>query len=372
MSRATSVVAALVGALIVSCASAKLEKLERPKRIPHATQTVSASNAAAPVLVPRPPLELTTPTPDFHDDLRWPLSSMSHPALEPRFEIASQFAEVDVGWMELCSRGVQNSSGRNKEMLAYLRGWCAAVKGDADTACANLTPLLGSTTSGMRVAVRTDLANILANGHSDNAAHLIKVHNIRDVNVLDLLSANYVEVGTTSEAFAFNREAIDSDDYATAATKCRRLTKAIILSGDKQSALLFQVEELATKSKLPEPTCVALYNKLDCWRDKSQCRAFYVDEGFDTALVNLTDAYYGWHQGRTQGHWLDVVDKALSASPLPGSTQLALAALENAVRTDPMCDKTMKDWIQQRTNAFRGLLDKHEQVRLDMVIASCK
>jgi hypothetical protein len=353
-----------------SCAPARPEKLERPHRLPHAGTDDDA--APLPVFVDRPQLQLSRPTPDFHDELRWPLSSMSHPALEPRFEIASHFAQPGIGWMELCARGVQNSAGRDKELLAYLRGWCAAVKGDADAAVANLTPLLGSTTSGLRVAVRTDLANILANGHADKAAHLIKANNIRDVAVLDLLSANYVEVGTPAEAAAFNREAIASDDYATHATKCERLTKAIVLSGDRMSALWLDLEELATKPKRPDPTCVVLHNKLKCWRDRSSCRGFYADEGLDAAMVNLADAYYSWPNGHNQRHWLDIIDKAVEAYGLPGAREVTFAALENVVRADSACDPSTKDWLSLRTQALRAVLDAPEQAKLDAIIASCK
>jgi hypothetical protein len=360
---------AAVATVAMSCAPAKPEKLERPHRIPHAR----TADQPAPVytrFVDRPMLSLTRPTPDFHDELRWPLSSMSHPALEPRFEIASRFAQPGIGWMELCARGVQNSTGRDKEMLAYLRGWCAAVKGDADGAVGNLVPLLGSTTSGLRVAVRTDLANILANDHADEASHLIKTYNIRDVDVLDLLSANYVEVGTRAEAAAFNRDAIASDDYASAATKCKRLTKSIVLSGDKISPLLLEVEQLATKPKLPDPTCVALHHKLDCWRDQSGCRAFYIDEGLDEALASLTDAYYSWPTGRDQRHWLGIADLALKGWQLPASHAVVLAALENARRAEG-CSETLREWVSQVTVLIRAQFDESENARLDEITSAC-
>ena len=364
-----------VAALAVSCAPAKPEKLERPKRLPHGGANTGGTSGGAtitstPAFVDRPRLQLTNPTPDFHDELRWPLTSMSHPVLEPKFEIASHFAEPGIGWMELCARGVQNSTGRDKELLAYLRGWCAAVKGDADTAVANLTPLLGSTTSGLRVAVRTDLANILANGHADKASHLIKTNNIRDVGVLDLLSANYIEVGTNVDAAAFNRDAIASDDYATSATKCQRLTKAIAIMGDKTSPLLLEVEELATKPKLPDATCVRLHHKLQCW-SKRGCRGFYEDEGLNVALVNLSDAYYSWPNDRSQRHWLDIADKALNATSLPGGRELTFAALENAVRAEP-CTESTRDWMKVRTQSFRALLDASQQTKLDAIIGACK
>ena len=352
----------LTATLAAGCAHSKPEKLERPQR------RARPNDEWRPVFVDRPQLQLAIPTPDFHDELRWPLSSMSHPALEPKLDIASRFAEPGIGWIELCSRGVQNTSGRNKELLAYLRGWCAAIKGDADTACANLSPLIGSTTSGMNAAVRTDLANILANGRADKASRLIKAHNIRDVAVLDLLSANYAEVGTPAEAFAFNRDAIASDDYANAATKCTRLTKSIVLSGNKMSAQLLEIEQLAKTDE----ACARLHHKLSCWRNNRSCRLFYADEGLDEAFVNLTDAYYSWPHGKSQDHWLGIADKAINASPSPGSLDVAFAALTNAIRSKPFCGATTKGWIKVRTLSFKVLLDAPAQAKLDEIIATCR
>lgn len=370
MSRAAWVVATMAGlALTLSCAPGKPEKLEHPKQ----TAPYTPIEVAPPtVFVNRPSLQVPELVPDFHDELRWPLSSMSHPVLEPKFDIAAQFAQPGIGWTELCARGVQNRYGQDKELLSYLRGWCNAVKGDADAACANLAPLLGSTTAHLGRAVRTDLANILANGHLDKAQHLINVNHIRDVAMLDLLTANYVEVGTVDEALAMNRQAMDSDDYASDATKCIRWTRDVVLTNAKMSDLLQQVEQLATKPKLPDPKCVELHHKLKCWRDAgAACREYMQDQGWDQEIIDLNAAYYSWPTGNTSRHWLDIVDLARAAIPLSGANQILLAALENALRAGP-CDKTTKEWIQGRVKDIRELLDAPDQERLDAIVGQCK
>ena len=244
---------------------------------------------------------------------------MSHPALEPKFDIASQFAQPGIGWTELCSRGIQNRYGADQELLSYLRGWCKAVQGDADAACANLVPLLGTTTPRLNAAVRTDLANILATGHLDKAQHLINVHHIRDVAMLDLLTANYVEVGTVEEAIAMNRQAMDSDDYASDSTKCIRWTRDIILTNGKLSSLMEQIEDLATKPKLPDPTCARLSHKLKCWkRPGLGCRQFMADEGLTDPQLNPYRGLLRGPLGNMRLHWLNVADKAISGLPLVG------------------------------------------------------
>ena len=296
-----------------------------------------------PKLVPRPALDIPNDVTvdallassqvraEFHDELRWPLTAMNHPALEPKFPIAQEFAKPGVGWLELCKSCVQSRYGGDKELLSYLRGWCKAIDGDVSAACADLVPLLRSTKSRLAAAVRNDLANILAQGHADDAEHYIRVHSIRDVGMLDLLAANYVEVGTNDDALAINLAAIDSDDYATNATKCIRWTKHIILSDDKQSALIRQVESLADTraSKAPDATCVSEAQKLRCWA-RGQCTVY----GTAQRSATLASAYRAWSSATTTSDWLNIADTAMTASPEPGFAELTIAAMQNAVSVD--------------------------------------
>ena len=57
---------------------------------------------------------------------------------------------------------------------------------------------------------------------------------------------------------SFTRRAIDSDDYATDATKCRRLVKRIVLSEAGHATFaLEELQQLATAPKVPEPLCAS-------------------------------------------------------------------------------------------------------------------
>ena len=181
----------------------------------------------------RPQIDVSWLLPDFHDELRWPLSGMHHPKLEPEFPVAQELA-IGVDWQGLCARGVHRRiSATQKELISYLRGWCHVQERDVDGACAELVPLLGSVKSGLRDAVRRDLANILVeSGDAEKAEHWLTKHHVRDIETLDLLAANYVEVGSPADAFAINRRVIDEDDYATPATKCRRLVRRIAIGFD--------------------------------------------------------------------------------------------------------------------------------------------
>ncbi|HEY5945059.1 MAG TPA: hypothetical protein VIV40_06185 [Kofleriaceae bacterium] len=294
----------------------------------------------------RPAIDMSWLVPDFHEELRWPLSGMNHPVLEPRFPIAQELA-IGLEWQQLCDRGVQNRvSATQKEALSYLHGWCDVMKRDIDSACAHLTPLLDSLTPGLPSAVRHDLANILVDhGDADKAEHWLTKHHIRDIETLDLLAANYVEVGSRADAFAINRRAIDADDHASAATKCRRLVRRIVIGTEADTT--FATEELkqfVKDVKVPDPTCLQLYNKVACWQaPESACFAYLRDEQIDpTRGTQLIKAYYAWPSSGTFYDWWQVGSNAASAMPLPGAGELAINALSAALRAASFCPKNVR------------------------------
>jgi hypothetical protein len=286
--------------------------------------------------LPRPEIDIESLRPDFHDELRWPLSAMNHPSLEPRFPIADQLATTGITWEEMCTRGVHRRVvASQREMLTYLHAWCDVQKRDVDAACANLAPLLGSTTRGLTAAVRQDLANILvATGDADKAERCLSRHNIRDVETLDLLAASYAEIGSIADASAINRLAIDADVRATHETKCLRLVRQIATAGDDLQAIATEtLKQLATESKTPDPTCVRLHHKVACAQDHTQCRAYYKEAQLTYAEEELVEAYYTWpSSGLSAGGWMQYIGKITRTLPIPGATEMVVAALEAATR----------------------------------------
>ncbi|HEX5058405.1 MAG TPA: hypothetical protein VFV99_03550 [Kofleriaceae bacterium] len=324
-----------LGIVLVAACGAKA-----PPKVENAQFTAPAPNNLTyrplTIAMRRPAIDLTVVMPEFHEELRWPLSGMNHPALVPRFAVAAELAVPGVEWEELCARGVQNrTSGAQKELLAYLRGWCAVQKRDIDAACAHLRPLLGSVMAGMTAAVRQDLANILVEqGDSEKAEHWLSKHDIRDMRTLDLLAANYIEVGSQADAFAINRRAMDSDDHATPATKCYRLVRRIVIGLDVEPMLAVEaLKELGLKAEIPDPICKRLWNKILCWQDHDRCAEYFNDENVDARERLLVDAYYAWPSGAVSAaEWLTYADKAELAIPVPGASELVVSALETAMR----------------------------------------
>jgi hypothetical protein len=334
----------LAALLLAACAA----KPPAPLDVGNAAAPATGSRPVRdwpPVSATRPELDIEQLIPDFHDVLRWPLSAMAHPTLEPRFAIAAVFADPGVGWLELCQRGVQNRimAGQGRDELDYLRGWCNAVKGDADGACDKLAPLVSSTVMGMSTAVRVDVANIIANqGGIDKADHLLKKHNIRDLALLDILAATYVEVGDLNDAFEINRRATDQDLTPVPATKCRRLVRDIVLRG--RGGHEIRAKELAdmTKGKAPDPTCVELHHEMLCWLRARDCDDYFQDIGVDVRTSYLIDAYQSWpHDPVSSTRWLDIATDAVRAMPLEGAREMAVSAFDAAIRASSSCDNTV-------------------------------
>jgi hypothetical protein len=329
----------LAGVLLVAACGAKapaesLENLEHRSPQPTRTLNVQVIRAA------RPDIDITWALPDFHDDLRWPLTGMNHPVLEPRYAVAQQLAMPGIGWEELCARGVHNRvSATQKEMLAYLRGWCEVRKGNVDGACAQLRPLFGSVTPGLTAALRQDLANILVDQGGDRAEHWLSKHDIRDIQTLDLLAANFVELGSSHEAFTINRRAIDSDSYASAATQCRRLVRRIKLEQEVSwRPAIDELKTLGRQAKVPDPVCERLYNKVECsLAPASDCLRFLTDEGLPESALYLLDAYFNWPYEGTVAQWFAAATIAAKALPSPGAAELAIRALEAAVPRGLTC-----------------------------------
>lgn len=320
----------------------------------------------------RPAIDISAYTPDFHDELRWPLSGMSHPVLEPRFDVAQELADPGIGWQELCARGVQNRvSATQKELLSYLHGWCDVDKGDIDGACTYLAPLIGSTMRNLTPAVRLDLANILASGSADKAEHWLNKHNIRDIPMLDLLAANYAEQGLLHDGAIINQRIIDSDDHATEATKCRRLTRQIAMHHDSDQTMAFmQLEQLAKKPTAPDPLCVTLFHKAECVRNPDNCSDFFDDEKIDHRAAALMKAYAVWPWEGTYRQWWWVVASARYAVGMPDADELLMTALDAAFRAEGGCPDASTE-VHEVVKLMVLAQDARYQSRLKEMAAMC-
>jgi len=345
----------------------------RPGNVARRDRTETTKVAVAKSAAPRPFVDVGSFIPDFHDDLRWPLTTMSHPSSEPRFGIAAVFAEPGIGWQELCKRGVHKrvTSGRNRDELQYLRAWCSAAAGDIDAACGTLQPLLTSAVLGLAPAVRVDLANLVASvGHHDEAEHLLNAHKIRDPQILDAVAATYVELGADKDAYEINRLAADMDRHASQETQCRRLLKDLVLSNsDASESSIRGLRGFATTHQLRNPTCERIYNAWQCAANPAKdCAGHLRDIGANYSWRDVLAAYHSWPAGAVRVEaWLRIADSLKFSFGAPAAIPMVIAALDAALRADGYCSPAVRDRIVdiQRLWRLRNVAIPEDMVSLD-------
>lgn len=325
--------------------------------------------------MPRPPIDITPYAPSFDDELRWPLSAMAHPSLDPRFPIARELAD-DVGWQTLCARGVHKRvSATQRELLSYLHGWCDVLERDIDGACEHLVPLLRSTRLGLAPAVRQDLANILVDsGNADIAEHYLSKYDIRDVEVLDLLAASYAELGKPNDALAISRRATATDHRATQANKCRRLVKWIMFAPEHSAAKGIEaLAKLAKQPKVPDPVCKRLFHKVACWRNPGDdCLPYFADENIDGTAARLLEVYYRWPVEAEGREWWRIAESARSALSVPGGADLTLAAHAAALNANLHCSLERAASLRYTAEQIRKTPDHARyESRLQKLEAMC-
>jgi hypothetical protein len=193
----------------------------------------------------------------------------------------------------------------------------------------------------MPEAVRQDLANILVgHGDADAAEGYITRNAIRDVHVIDLLAASYAEMGKDADAYAINRIAIDADNYATPATKCRRLVKHIVLTADASDRELpiQQLRTFVADYKRADPTCIELVEAVACWhKPGGACAAHFWRRNIDVRTASVVSIYFAWPARAHWYEWWNIGDHLRLVLAVPGAIDLALSAYEASLKAHPSC-----------------------------------
>jgi len=287
------------------------------------------------VRVPRPELpDIAALIPDLTEQLRWPLSIMEHPALEPRYPVARVLAATGISWSELCARGVQNRRDpAHKDELAYLGAWCAAQAHDTAAAVRALAPLSHAANLELAAAVPYDLVNVLVAevdvGHADQ---LLTGESLRDPRLWDLLAAAYFEVGKNSDSFEASSTAAQLDGSARMDARCHRLARLAMIGSEGQRSVF--VDELAdaAKQKNPDPTCVELALSVPCvLAPAERCEPYLRSQHYVPWRAQIVSVYETWPERASWKHWLDYAWKARHAWPADGGIELVNDALEAAV-----------------------------------------
>ena len=337
---------AAAAAVLMACGAKPPEPLPVVHPEPHPVVTPSARGAWV-VHVPRPDLpDIVTLIPDLTEQLRWPLTVMEHPALEPRYPVARDLAVAGISWTDLCARGVQNRTDpSHRDELAYLGAWCLAEAHDTAGAVRALAPLRHSSNLELGSAVPFDLANVLvADVDFEHADLLLSGENVRDPMLWDLLAAAYFEIGKNYDSYQASSTAAQIDANARMDARCRRLTRLAMLGSVGQRSVF--VDELAdaAKQKLPDPTCVDLALRVPCAIDpEDRCEPYLKSLHLVPWHEQILSVYEQWPYVAGPGEWLDYAWKARQVWPADGSLDLVNGALEAAVGAANCNRRPMED-----------------------------
>jgi hypothetical protein len=315
----------VVVALVVGCgAPAKPEPLESPTPLDRPHEVTSLEARA-------PKLDLQDYTPDISEYGRWPLTVAEHPELEPHFAIAEALAQPGITWQELCARGAQQRlMASNADYGEYLAAWCSVAKDDTHDALFRLGNLHRSLR--LRAAIELDAtAIVVANLDGGAVEGELRRANLLELRIVDRVSAAYFEVGKLDSAEDLNRLAKQMDRTPNAETSCARHLRAIADGGHDAT---LEVEILA---HLPAPKvpsrCETLAEELVCWTGK-RCATENYGALKREAVTNLVRARSLWPTGYAGFQsWYAVAELASRAWPVDKAWELAVPALELALRT---------------------------------------
>ncbi|MFN0253049.1 MAG: hypothetical protein ACKV2T_39615 [Kofleriaceae bacterium] len=351
---------ALVLLVVAACATAPPEKIRDPEPLakPDVERVYTPRERPEIDIAPPqlPPIDLALVQPDPIHELRWPLSLSDHPELEPQFDIAKELAEPGVDWIELCKMGAQRRVvPKLRDQLRYLRAWCFVGANNHVAALEILVELRGTVVRGLATAIRADLTNVLVSHDPNSARSLVNKLGLRsELDVIDRLSATYIEVGNRGGANELNELALANDDSSSPSKTCQRLTRRVLLAPDeyRTSKSAFSTMRpvpgfaddptpLLFGAKLnADPKCHELDAQLACWLIEGNCSAWYKLQGVPETDAYLLAAKAAWPTGTFRSDpdaWYNVIPSALSARPAREGYFFAVRAAEATLKlTD--CD----------------------------------
>jgi hypothetical protein len=341
--------------VVMACAPRAVEPLHPPTERKKPPQPSGTPLYEVRTRVPRPELpDIAALVPDLTEQLRWPLTVMEHPALEPRYPVAGDLAVPGIAWTELCARGVQNRiDPAHKDELAYLGAWCLAENHDTAGAVRALVPLQHSNNLALSSAVSFDLANVLvADVDFAHADQLLSGDNVRDPLLWDLLAAAYYEVGKNSDSWQASSTAAQLDPNARMELRCRRIVRLAMLGSPEQARMFLDELADAAKQKVPDPTCVDLALRVPCALDPaSRCDTYLKIQHYVPVRAELLAVYEEWPGDAGSSAWIDYAWKAWHAFPADGSLELVDAALDAAVGTSD-CERPRLENVSRAADAM--------------------
>ena len=309
--------------------------------------------------VARPRIEVATIAPETSRRRLWPLTEL--PSLQPHHDFAMA---PDLCTAEWAARHMQRA-----ELVAYGAAWCRIRSGQ------NGVPALAKLAKGpvddVQRAARLDVVNLLAGDDASLALLSLQRLGLETAENLDLLAATYDALDMREEALRIAERVWHVDTDVSAVEYCERVLGWFELDEKPLRIFDYRSASNAPCGKRAEAVMCAV-EVASRHRDTSalaaarECYNEFPDDENAERRVWLLVAFFDWPAQRTRFGWLALSREAEHAIGLEGAEDLAIAALENAIRASS-CEPALLREVAKASDRIASLDQHHAQyqARLD-------
>jgi hypothetical protein len=281
-------------------------------------------------------------------DEHWPVITV--PTVAPHGALTAMFSATEP-WTALCAARKDPHGVDRDEALHYLLAWCGLRDGDLDRGIVRLAALAHARSPGIATAARTDLVDLLA-AHDMTAGRALAwlTHErLDEPAMIDAVVGMYIARDRRDDARAMVSTWRDRIVEPPSHTCHRLFREFMLVEGPRLNGLDDELDRLAGT----DVTCRRLSQQIGCslalapWRRSATCpRATCAIAAIRTELARCSvvlaerpalatrvyqaGARVNWPRGETTvDGWLDL---ARFTAHGPGTDEVVLAALENAMR----------------------------------------
>ncbi|HEY5923872.1 MAG TPA: hypothetical protein VIV11_19470 [Kofleriaceae bacterium] len=287
-------------------------------------------------LIPKPKLAIATVAPTSGRSRPWPLSEL--PSLQPHHDFAMA--------RDLCSGKWAERNRFNVDMVAYGGAWCQLQAGD-DRALISLAALARTAQDDIAKAARLDVLNMAARDDAMRALERLRALKLDAPADLDVLAATYLALDLHKDAHVVIEQLWRLAPDASPLERCERVLAFGTLDADTQRlaelgdvagpcAKRAAAVECALTAGTGGPGTTRLAVVRECFNE------FPNDPDAERRVWLLT-AYMRWRLVRSTGDWLVLAREAEHAMGLAGAEEIAVTALENAVRASSCEEQQLRD-----------------------------
>ncbi|HEX5058610.1 MAG TPA: hypothetical protein VFV99_04580 [Kofleriaceae bacterium] len=315
----------LVVALVVAACSSSGKRVYEPQHVPRVPLRPGYLPFVdeAP-MKRRPSIGLAAIAPAADRNVPWPLVEL--PSLQPHHDYAMA--------RDLCTGAWAQRNKANADLVAYGAAWCRIRAGDRD-GVVPLAQLARLAPSDIQRAARQDVINLVAGTDALGAFLRLRELKLDTVENLDTLAATYTALDMPEEAEVVVERVARLAKTATPQERCERLLAWSTLDDSTLARLRELPDDLTGLcAKRAAATACAIDAAAQLLPNLAVVRECYNEFPEDADAERRAWLLLAWVQWpvHTMPFWMALSRDAEKAIGVAGAEDLAVTALENAVR----------------------------------------